>query len=57
LNYMLQQPDMPLTVENFILYNWFGEKELEDLEGEDWCEVADFTVALEDLYQDGPPDC
>jgi hypothetical protein len=49
LNYMLRQPDLPLTVENFCLYNWFGEKELADLEGEDWCEVSDFEQALEEL--------
>jgi hypothetical protein len=49
LNFMLQQPDLPLTVENFVLYAWFGEKELADLEGEDWCLVSDFEQAMEEL--------
>ncbi len=54
LNYMLKEPDLPLTVENYVLYAWFGEKEISDLDGEDWCEVSDFLAALEELYLEGP---
>jgi hypothetical protein len=49
LNYMLRQPDQPLTVAAFIDFNWLGEEALEDLEGEDWCEVADFEQAVVEL--------
>lgn len=43
-DFMLRQPDMAITVENFVSLNWLGEKTLADLEGEDWCEVWDFQA-------------
>jgi hypothetical protein len=41
--------DGPLTVERFVEINWWGEKTLADLEGEDWCEVWDFQEKLREL--------
>ena len=41
---------MALTVENFVEFNWMGEKTEADLEGEDFCEISDFLTALEELY-------
>jgi ABC-type Mn2+/Zn2+ transport system ATPase subunit len=43
---MLAQPDMPLTVENFVYINWFGEKTLADLKGEEIAEVEEFLEAV-----------
>jgi hypothetical protein len=48
-DYMLKQPDMALTVEKFVELNWWGEKTLSDLEGEDWCEIQDFEEKLRAL--------
>jgi hypothetical protein len=48
-DYMLKQPDMLLTVEKFVELNWWGEKTLADLEGEDWCEIWDFQEKLREL--------
>ena len=39
----------PLTVETFVELNWFGEKTLADLTGEDWVEVWDFQEKLQKL--------
>ena len=41
--------DGPLTVERFVQLNWFGEKTLADLEGEDWCDVWDFEEKVREL--------
>lgn len=41
--------DGPLTVERFVKLNWWGEKTLADLEGEEWCEVWDFQEKLREL--------
>ncbi len=49
LNYMLRIDGCSLDVETFVEFNWFGEKELSDLEGEDFCQVQDFLDALETL--------
>ncbi|MGC1905970.1 MAG: hypothetical protein WA715_19275 [Candidatus Acidiferrum sp.] len=46
LRFMLAQPDMPLTVENFVYFNWFGEETLADLEGEEIAEVEEFLEAV-----------
>ena len=43
------QMDGPLTVERFVELNWWGEKTLADLEGEEWCEVWDFEEKLMEL--------
>jgi len=43
------QMDGPLTVERFVELNWWGEKTLADLQGEDWCEVRDFEEKLIEL--------
>jgi len=43
------QMDGPLTVERFVELNWWGEKTLADLEGEDWCEIWDFEEKLREL--------
>jgi hypothetical protein len=42
----------PLTVERFVELNWWGEKTLADLEGEDWCEIWDFKEKLRELFGD-----
>ena len=39
----------PLTVEAFVELNWFGEKTLADMAGEDWIEVWDFQEKLREL--------
>lgn len=39
----------PLTVETFVELNWFGEKTVGNLTGEDWCEVWDFQEKLQEL--------
>lgn len=39
----------PMTVERFVEINWFGEKTVADLEGEDWCEIEDFKEKLNEL--------
>lgn len=44
--------DGPLTVERFVEINWFGEKTLADLEGEEWCDVWDFQEKLRELSGD-----
>ena len=46
------QMDGPLTVERFVELNWFGEKTLRDLEGEDWSDVWDFEETLRELSGD-----
>ena len=43
------QMDGPLTVERFVELNWWGEKTIHDLAGEDWCEVWDFQEKLQEL--------
>jgi len=43
------QMDGPLTVERFVELNWWGEKTLPDLQGEDWCEIWDFEEKLREL--------
>ena len=43
------QMDGPLTIERFVELNWWGEKTLADLEGEEWCEVRDFEEKLMEL--------
>ena len=48
LQYMLNH-DGPLTVERFIELNWFGEKTLADLEGEELIEVEEFRDAVQKL--------
>jgi hypothetical protein len=54
LDYMLKQKrDTPLTKENFIELNWFGQKTVNDLEGEELIEVAEFERAVQEL---GAPD-
>jgi len=30
-------------------HEWWGEKTLADLEGEDWCEIEDFKEKLREL--------
>ena len=47
-NYMLEH-DGPLTVERFVELNWFGEKQLADLEGEDLIEIQDFEELVREL--------
>jgi hypothetical protein len=47
-NYMLEH-EGPLTVDRFVELNWFGEKQLADLEGEDLIEVQDFEEQLREL--------
>lgn len=49
LNYMLQQPDMPLTVEKYVGMAYMGQKTLTDLEGEELAELQDFRNALDEL--------
>ena len=44
---------MPLTVENFVYINWFGEKNLADLEGEELAEVDEFLEAVAELGEEG----
>jgi len=39
----------PMTVERFVELNWWGQKILTDLEGEDWCDVWDFQEKLREL--------
>ena len=41
--------DGPLTIERFVELNWFGEKTLADLEGEELCDVWDFEEKLLEL--------
>ena len=53
LRFMLAQPDMPLTVENFVYITWFGEKSLEVLEGEETAEVEEFLEAVAELGEEG----
>ncbi len=53
LEFMLRQRDMPLTVENFVYVNWFGEKNLADLEGEELAEVDEFLEAVAELGEEG----
>ncbi len=53
LEFMLRQRDMPLTVENFVYINWFGEKNLADLEGEELAEVDEFLEAVAELGEEG----
>jgi hypothetical protein len=48
-DYMLTRPDMALTVDKFVELNWWGEKTLADLEGDDWCDVWDFQEKLREL--------
>jgi hypothetical protein len=35
--------------ERFVELNWFGQKTLADLEGEDWSEIYDFQNKLREL--------
>ncbi len=48
LDYMMKN-NLPLTVENFVELNWFGQKTLWQLEGEDRIEVRDFREAVREL--------
>lgn len=52
----LCQMEGPMTVERFVELNWFGEKTVADLEGEDWCEVWDFQEKLRELAGDEEED-
>jgi hypothetical protein len=36
-------------VDKFVELNWWGEKTLADLEGEDGCEIQDFEEKLREL--------
>jgi hypothetical protein len=40
-----------MTVERFVQLNWFGQKTLQDLEGEDWCDVWDFQKKVQELRE------
>ena len=53
LRFMLAQPDMPLTVENFVYFSWFGEETLADLEGEEIAEVEEFLEAVAAQGEEG----
>lgn len=55
LQYMLDH-DGPLTVERFVEINWFGEKTLADLEGEELSEVEEFRDAIGELEQESHSD-
>jgi hypothetical protein len=35
---------IPLTVKQYVALNWWGEKCVEDLEGEDWAEVKNLVI-------------
>jgi hypothetical protein len=43
LQYMLDN-HIPLTVKQYVALNWWGEKCVEDLEGEDWAEVKNLVI-------------
>lgn len=45
----LSQIEGPITLERFILMNWWGQKTIHDLEGEDLCEIEDFKQKLREL--------
>jgi hypothetical protein len=48
LEYMLKH-DLPLDTKTFVELNWFGEKTLRQLEGEDRIEVQEFREAVREL--------
>jgi hypothetical protein len=49
-DYMLKN-EGSMTVERFVHLNWFGQKTLQDLEGEDWCDVWDFQNKVQELRE------
>jgi hypothetical protein len=48
LEYMLKH-DLPLETKTFVELNWFGEKTLQQLEGEDRIEVREFRNEVKKL--------
>ena len=43
LQYMIEN-HIPRTVKQYVALNWWGEKRVGDLEGEDWAEVANLVL-------------
>lgn len=55
VNYILKQTgeDFPLTLERYIAYAYFGEKDIEDMDGEELQHVSqEFEEAMSQLRGD-----
>ena len=55
-DWMVKQADMPLTKEKYIEINWWGEKTLADLEGEELADVAEFESLVRELLGEDEED-
>jgi len=55
-DWMVKQADMPLTKERYIEINWWGEKTLADLEGEELADVAEFESLVRELLGEDEED-